>query len=348
MKKHTILLAGIILLALFSTAGLKAQITIHQSDVPSLSSKAVMVVDTTGSFLPLGTGSQTWNYAALAGTQTNQYLFYNPPTTPYYSFFHASDLADSMIYGSGYTYFSSTATAFSGLGLGEVIMGFKVGFTLHPAFVQIPLPATLGTRDGGLSRGDTAIKYSYLGSDSVGAKINIHYADTVDAYGIMTTPYGTDSVIRQKHWDITVDSLGLHYITGWTWPQITTTKNYVYRWYTHHLPYYFAIMQMNHTNTKDSLVQWFYGTNVGIAKISHSVLASVYPNPCKTEITFNCSSTDARQISVFDMAGRQVANQEIRNGNLIMNTSAYSAGMYFYHVSDISGSVIDRGKFIVQ
>ena len=96
-------------------------------------------------------------------------------------------------------------------------MGLTVGLTLHPAYVQIPLPATINTKDGGMSRGDTEIAYSYLGSDSGGARINIHYADTVDAYGSMTTPFGTMNVIRQKHWDITVDSLGLHYITGWTW-----------------------------------------------------------------------------------------------------------------------------------
>lgn len=351
MNKHTLLLSGIILFSAFSITSVKAQITINQADMPSVGSKVVMDVDNTGSFSPgPGGAAQTWSYAALQNSQTNQYLFLNPPTTPYFAYFHASDLADSLVYGSGYIYYSSTAASFTGLGLGETIMGFRVGLTLHPAFVQITFPASyaLNNIDGGVSRGDTAILYSYLGSDSVGARINIHYADTVDAYGTMTTPYGTMSVIRQKHWDISVDSLGLHYITGWTWPQIRTTKNYVYRWYANGLPYYFATMQMNHTNTSDSLVQWYNGTNVGIDAVSHSAFTTVYPNPCKTEITFTCSSTDARQISLFDMAGRQVAAQEIKNGSLIMNTSAYSAGMYFYHVSDISGNVIDRGKFIVQ
>jgi hypothetical protein len=352
MRKNTFLLAGIILSCAFLNNALKAQITIQQADMPQVNSKAVMIVDNSGSFSPgLKGGPITWNFSTLGGSQSNQYLFANPPSTPYFAYFHAADLADSMVYANGYTYFSSTASHFSAVGQGLTEMGLKVGLTLHPAFTQITLPASyaIGNIDGGMSRGDTAIKYAYLTFDSVGARINIHYADTVDAYGTITTPFGTQNVLRQKHWDITVDSLRGHTpFVGWSNIQVTTTKDYIYRWYANGMPYFFATMQMNYTNTHDSLVQWFDGTDVGIAPISHSAFTSVYPNPCKTEITFSCSSTDARQISIFDITGRQIANQEIRNGNLIMNTSAYSAGMYFYHVSDISGSVIDRGKFIVQ
>ncbi len=349
MKKNTLLLSGITLFTFLNTC-VEAQDTIRQADMPMINSKVVMNVDNSGSLSPgLKGGPITWNFSTLGNSQTNQYLFANPPTTPYFAYFHASDLADSLVYGNGCTYFSSTSTAFSALGLGQLEMGMKVALTLHPAFTQITFPATLGTIDGGRSRGDTAIQYTYLTYDSVGAKINIHYADTVDAYGTMTTPYGTQNVIRQKHWDITVDSLRGHIPhIGWTNIQVNTTKNYIYRWYANGLPYNFAIMQMNYTNTHDSVVQWYDGTDVGIQGISHSAFTSVYPNPCKTDITFNCSSPDARQVSVFDITGRQLSSQEIKNGMVIMNTSAYSQGMYFYRVSDISGNIIDRGKFIVQ
>lgn len=352
MKKYTTILSGIILFFVVLNTPIKAQITIDQSNMPGIGSKAVMAVDNSGLLLPLGTGSQTWNYSTLQNDQTNSYIFVNPASTDYYRYFHASNVADSMIYASGYTYFSSTASAFSAMGFGEVTMGLSLAITIHPAFEQISLPATLGTTDGGASRGDTTIAQNYLIYDSGRAIINIHYTDTVDAYGTMTTPFASaEPVIRQKHYDLTVDSLMVHiHGGGWTVYQITTTRDYIYRWYTNAngINYYFATMQMDHANTHDSLVQWFNGTNAGIDGISHSALTSVYPNPCKTEITFNCSSADARQISVYDITGRQIAAKEIKNGTLIMNTSAYSAGMYFYRVSDVSGNILDRGKFIVQ
>lgn len=350
MKKYT-LFTGLIFLFVFLNKNVKAQITINQSDLPVIGSSVVMAVDTSGLLLPQGASNtaQVWNYASLQKAETNSYLFVNPANTKYFPYFPSSNLADSLIYAPGYTYLLSSPTTFSALGYGEVLMGFAVGLAIHPSFVQIPLPATLGTTDGGVSRGDTAVAYSYLGSDSAGAKINIHYADTVDAFGTMTTPYGTETVIRQKHYDITVDSLGLHIPhVGWTYPQITTTKDYVYRWYAKGVGYYFATMQMNHTNTKDSVVQWYDGAVAGIDNISNSQYTTVYPNPCQTQVTFNCSSLKAKQVSVFDMTGRELSRQEMNNGMLIMSTSSYPAGMYFYRISDIAGNVLDRGKFIVQ
>jgi len=348
MKKSTLLLSGAILFSILQNNALKAQITVTQSDMPIIGSKAIMAVDTSGTLLPQGKGSQTWNYSTLQNTQMNGYLFVDPSTTSYYPFFHSSNLADSLVYANGYTYFQSTPSAFKALGYGEVLMGIAGGITLHPALTQITFPATLGTTDGGVSRADTAIAYNSPPIDSGRIIINIHYADTIDAYGSMTTPFGTQNVIRQKHYDITVDSLFIHSPLGWSLYQTTTTKDYVYRWYTNGLSYYFATMQMNQANTRDSVVQWFDGTNLGIDKISNSTYTTVYPNPCQTQITFNCSAPQAKQVSVFDVTGRELSVQEIKNGMLIMNTTAFSTGMYFYRVSDISGNVLDRGKFIVQ
>jgi len=349
MKKRTLLFSGIILFFAFSNESVKAQITVSQTDMPVAGKKPVMAVDNSGSLSPQGKGSQTWNYGTAGNTQTNQYLFVDPSTTNYYRYFHSSDVADTLIFANGFTYFSSTPAAFSATGFAEVAEGLPLAITLNPWFKQISLPATLGAIDGGASRGDTTIAYSYLFYDSGRAVVNIHYADTIDAYGSMTTPYGTQNVLRQKHYDITIDSLFVHSILGWTLYQATVTKDYVYRWYANGIGYYFASMQMDHTNSHDSVFQWFDGLDAGINGISNATsLTSVYPNPCKAEITFSCSSVEARQVSVFDISGRQIASQEIRNDILTMNTSAYSTGMYFYRISDISGNVLDRGKFIVQ
>jgi len=350
MKKNTLLISGIILLSAFASNCLKAQIHISQSDMPGVGSKAVMAVDNSGSLSPQGKGSQTWNYNTAGNTQTNQYVFVNPSTTNYYPYFHSSNLADTLIFANGYTYFSSTGTAFSAIGFGEVADGLSLAITLHPWFEQISLPATLGAMDGGASRGDTTVAYHYAFFDSARGVVNIHYADTIDAYGSMTTPFGTQNVIRQKHYDLTIDSLFVHTIgIGWTLYQATATKDYVYRWYANGIGYYFAVMQMDHTNIHDSTFQWFDGTDAGINGISNAAaLTSIYPNPCKAQITFSCSSTEARQVSIFDITGRQIATREIKNNILTMNTSDYSTGMYFYRVSDISGNVLDRGKFIVQ
>jgi hypothetical protein len=235
------------------------------------------------------------------------------------------------------------------MGFGETIFDSVLAITFHPLFEQIPLPATYGTIDGGISNGDTTIPFHYLLYDSARGKVKITYSDTVDAFGMMTTPYGTDSVIRQRHYDLTVDSAFVRSTTGsWTLYEHTSTTNYQYRWYAKGINYYFAVLQMNAADTKDSMVLWYDGTVNGISNISHSAVTKVYPNPCSTQITFKCSSDKATRLSVFDMIGRQLSTNEILNGALNLNTSAYTAGMYFYRVSDMSGNILDRGKFSVQ
>lgn len=345
--KKLLLFSGVLL---FSAASVSAQITITQSDVPQPGSQASMAVDLTGNFTPQAASAtaQIWNYAALTNTQTNGYFFVSPSSTPYSNAFPSSTLADSVAYASGDTYFVTTPSGFFGTGYGESKDGYPVALTLHPYYEQIPLPATYGATDGGISRGDSEMAINYMGFDSGKANIVIQYADTVDAWGTMTTPYGTYNVIRQKHYDVTIDSILVHSHLGWIVYEANRNVTYMYRWYANNFSYYFATMQMDHTNTHDSIVQWFNGFTAGINNISSSHYTTVYPNPCQTQLTFNCSSPVARQITVFDMTGRQLSEQEIRNGMLIMNTSSFPAGMYFYRVSDNSGNVLDRGKFIVQ
>ncbi|HTA26518.1 MAG TPA: T9SS type A sorting domain-containing protein [Bacteroidia bacterium] len=352
MKKNLLFPLGFVFAMVLPANSLMAQITVTQNNVPNIGTTATMAVDTSGSFLPqaASASSQVWNYGTLGNISTNSYIYIAPSATPYYSAFHSSNIADSLVYGSGYTYNSSTPASYSETGFAEQLYGYTVGLNVHPFYEQIPFPATYGTIDGGVSRGDTIMAFHYLLYDSARASVTINYADTIDAFGVMTTPYGTDSVIRQKHYDITHDSAFVHnsLTHSWSLYRATDSIDYQYRWYAKGINYYFAVMQMDINNQKVINTEWYSAGTVGIDEISHSVFTTVYPNPCKTQITFDCTSQQARQISIFDITGRQLSVQPIRNGILNLNTSAYSAGMYFYRVSDIAGNILDRGKFIVQ
>ncbi len=351
MKKY--LSNSIIPILTFVFFGIRgnAQITVSYYDMPAAGSVYVMAVDTSKAFTPqpASSSAQTWNFSALGNIQTNSYNFVNPDWTPYYFAFHSSNLADSLYYGSGFTYHSLTPGSYSETGFAEQLLGYTVGITAHPFFEQISLPATYLTMDGGVSRGDTTMAFNYLIYDSARATVTIDYADTMDAFGTMTTPYGTEGVIRQKHYDKTVDSAFVHIKSGsWMLYKASDSINYQYRWYAQGINYFFAVMQMDTKNQNVVNTQWLNKITVGIDNISHTTLTTIYPNPCSTQITFKCNSTDASRLSVFDITGRQLSTYEIRNGELNLNTSGYSAGMYFYRISNTSGNILDRGKFSVQ
>lgn len=353
MNKTFLAISGILLFITLPKFQLKAQITITQSDMPVAGSVYTVAYDTSGSLSPQSAlpTAQTWNYSTLANSETYTYNFVNADWTLYYNAFHTSNLADTLFFAPGYTFYSSTPTSFSESGILTRQYGVTAGVNLHPYFEQIPLPATYGTTDGGLSRGDTTMAISVTGFDSGRATVTIRYWDTVEAFGVMTTPYGgPDSVIRQKHYDYTVDSLFIRSTSlhTWTFYRSLNTENNQYRWYAKGIPYYFVLMQMTNKTAKDSIVEWYDGEVAGTKDISHSAITKVYPNPARTEITFNCSSLAAKFISIFDITGRKISTGEIKNNMLTLTVSSYSAGMYFYKVSDVSGNMIDRGKFSVQ
>lgn len=352
MKKFTLSLFPFLFLLFYSVLPLSAQITITQSDMPEPTQVYQLAVDASGSLSPQAASSvsQTWNYTTIGNTQTNSYNFVDPVWTTYYPYFHSATIADSLFFAPGFTYYSLTPSSFAETGFITSLYGYTAGVNLHPFFEQISLPATYGTSDSGRSRGDSATAINVLTYDSGRAIVNITYSDSIDAYGVMTTPYGTQNVIRQKHYDLTYDSILVHTkVTKiWSTYRIVATRNYQYRWYANGIPYYFALMQMNSSNTKDSIVQWYNGMSTGINKITHSALTNLYPNPCRTQINFTCNSPDAKYISVYDLTGRRLSTKELLNGTLCLNTLGYSAAIYFYSITDSSGNTIDRGKFSVQ
>jgi hypothetical protein len=353
MKKHILFLSGAAALTLSVFAGkLTAQITLTQANMATIGTKAVIAYDTVPTVMPGSPGpSQTWNFSALKNQKASSLLFVNASTTPYFTSFPSSNLADSTIGTKGDTYFIVNSGTFEGVGSVQSFMGYTASVAVNPPFVQLTLPATYGTEDIGSTAGGAKLAISYLVFDSGRVKVNVNYSDTVDAYGVMTTPYapGGDTVLRQKHHEQDIDSIWVHStFSGWAFYQASISYSNAYRFYTDKVQYTFVQMNMDSAFTNVKSVQWFSGVDAGINEVSNSGATVVYPNPCKTQITFKCSSANAKQVSVFDIAGRQLSTQEIRNGILNMNTSGYSAGMYFYRISDVSGNILDRGKFSVQ
>jgi hypothetical protein len=87
----------------------------------------------------------------------------------------------------------------------------------------------------------------------------------------------------------------------------------------------------------------FVSTN-DIDEISNMV--SVYPNPAQSQITFNCS-VNVNAIEIMDITGRIVNKLSVTSDKSIINTSAYTNGIYSYAVIGNNNRVVNRGKFTI-
>lgn len=351
MKNFT-WLAGVAISLFFLTKTSSAQITITQSDMPQAATGVVIDSDLAPKVTPGNAGpSQNWNFTALRDTESETIDFMTPGSTPYASSFPGSNLADSMAGYPGYNYFSSQSGSFSAVGGMPIIMGYPVNVHFNPYYTQITLPATYGTHDGGTTRGtSTAVPFSYLGSDSGKGTITITYADTIDAWGTMQTPAGTYNVLRQKHYEVDVDSIFLHYSNPtpkWVFVQAQSTKMNQYRWYTNGIGYMLVQMQMDTANTNVKSVGW-YSQPEGVNEVKNTATTLVYPNPSTFQANFLCSDKEAKTITIYDIAGREITRVFMVNGKASINTGILSKGIYLYSTADTFGNTLSRGKFSVQ
>ncbi len=75
---------------------------------------------------------------------------------------------------------------------------------------------------------------------------------------------------------------------------------------------------------------------------------SIYPNPVSDYLTIKNNSDSKSVLSLFDMAGRKVAEEKIESDLQAIKVSSLAKGMYIYTLSNAQNSVIKTGKEIIQ
>ncbi len=362
MKKITFL-SGITLvtglMALLPRAS--AQITITQSDLPSIGLRVVTDSDGVSNPNPglANSSSQNWDFSGLQRQKAKTVVFMAPSSTPYASTFSAANLADSTYGGNGYNFFNTSASNFSVEGAEEnqyvsaASTNLKIEINLVPEFEQASLPATYGNVVSGVAKGSQtfAVTFSFVISGER-FTTNINYSDTVDAWGTMKMPNGkTYNVLRQKHHEVDIDSVYLdNVISGWAYYERIITNKNQYDWYTNGVGYILAEEDMS--TTFDTIVDVIWDTTApfptAIPQISIKNNVNVYPNPANNQINFVTGVKEDAYILIYDLTGRELEKVAVKNGMSTLNTNAYNNGVYLYSLTDNSGNLIDRGKFIIQ
>jgi Secretion system C-terminal sorting domain len=366
------LLSGIALIASLTTftSRIFAQITLDSIDLPHAG--LVVVVDSDGTTKPSPgiaqiSSAQSWDFSGLLRQKSKTETFYTVGATPYPTIFAAADLADSTFGGNGYNYFSTSSTNFAVEGAEEIesFSGytFQIAINLNPTFQQSALPATTTTNNtaGGIARGSESFSVTVTISPFTFTQerfsTTIIYSDTVDAFGPMKMPNGnTYPVLRQKHYELDIDSALGYDASINTWldlENIITNKNQ-YDWYAKGVGFILAEMDMS--VTWDTIVDVEWDTTapapvpLAVNEISNPGKINVYPNPANGEISFiEFGNNSADQyLSIYDITGREIDRVVIKNGFYMLNTNLYNNGVYIYDLADISGNLIERGKFVIQ
>ena len=88
-------------------------------------------------------------------------------------------------------------------------------------------------------------------------------------------------------------------------------------------------------------------TGINGVKASNVESANVYPNPATNSVTFSFPDNSPKTIIIFDITGKKMESDLVKNTSIILNTGGLAGGLYIYQISDLSGGLLQTGKLSI-
>jgi hypothetical protein len=88
--------------------------------------------------------------------------------------------------------------------------------------------------------------------------------------------------------------------------------------------------------------------SIAVSSISDRII-NLYPNPATTYITFDLQKDYQKGLSiqVYSFLGKKMYESKNVPSKVTLYLSDFNRGLYMYHLIDMTGRVIESGKFQV-
>ena len=370
MKKTLLSLIMLTSIGIYSS---QAQITLNSSHIVGQGDVVEQAKDTILSGITIGSSgpSQTWNFSSLAQDELDTMSFKNPGPLTGYSSFPLSNLGmEDTSQDSTWMFLTKNGLGLFVDGIAQYQQGNLVIIPLVTTIITFP--STMGTNYSGNWNGllfTTPVGLDPDGPgptpiiDSVKVTRSSTLTSNIDAWGNVTTPFGTFASLRQNVSEENID-------TTWTasggtgvWviidpaiaallsiDQVAYDTTRTARWWTDDPVAKFPIVEMDYeANGTVNSISWQKSTpSVGVAEqVKNLTGVSLYPNPAKNEITIETSLTDNNNIEILDVTGKLVSKASFSNNKITLSVADLENGIYFYNIYDVNGNVLHSNKFVV-
>lgn len=359
MKKNLLSLVTLLGVGVIANA----QITINDTHIVGMNDAVEQSVDTIPGSITIGPSgaNQTWSFTTMTERYVDTLTFSNHTGFPGAGSITGANLGvTSSADDSSWTFLNKGT---SGLFVvGQSFYQDAQLITLEYPSTIVTFPSTMGTNYAGNWWGIIFQQYVGQGGiDSVRMTREAITSSNVDAWGNVTTSFGTFASIRQNVNDITIDTIWLYQSGSWnvidpftasmlgvdpiTYDTINTA-----RWWTDDPNSKFPVLEMEFENdgTVNSVSWQKSSPFVGVEEMNAKPMFSLYPNPAKDIINISTDKIENSVITIFDITGKEIKSINFNTSNVALNINDLDAGVYFYAVTNrISGKVIQTNKFIV-
>lgn len=349
MKKTVLFLP----LAFISWA-VNGQITINSNDVLD----AQQYVDRAYDFSPSivhspGGADQTWNFGMLLN-QDDSELFGFGVASWYdgYQNFPDANLGTTDQQSGVNTFARKNNDAIDVLGVyGDLTGGGNssaIAITPYDRIIQFP--ASFGSE----YNSDYSIRTSFDGSDfdldSIVVEIDVVKNVEFDAWGEITTPFGTFQTIRQYVHEITTTNI-TGYLFGFpAFQDESTEESHQYLYWTNDPISKFVVLEYTYDPITDLVedVIWQRSSPVlSIDEATADLNVTVYPNPATDFVTVETNLSTVNYV-LYDAMGKRVANGNINNSHTTIDVSSLNQGTYLIHLKDENNVALGVKRIVVQ
>ncbi len=326
-----------------------AQITINQADGPQLNQSVIQKEDTTNATGPGTNGPNiTWNFASLAAHTSDTMYFGQVAGTPAAATFSGSGMCIANPVDTEWVYISNTSSALTIDGVYVPFISGPTAIKFNPPQKLITWPSTYNTSFTHTAKASVKAAFNNPPMDSIWLIQTIEQSSSINAWGTLTTPYGTFQCLRQDFMDIRTDSGYARMFGTWTFMQETIDTVKGARWWTNGKN--FPVMEQDIDPATGSVnnTSYLFFTMVGLNETTSSdEFILCYPNPASDQINFITQQNESAEIIVTDMQGKVVHKILVDETTETINTSAWANGIYHYTLISKNSDAHVNGKIVV-
>lgn len=339
----------VIISACFALSNSFTQITINASHFIGASDVVQMGYDENPSIIHTAAGpNQTWDYGELSDNGIDFIALANADWLSGASNFPTANLGTEDAAGTQ-IFFRKSAEGFDLIGLyGDFFEnGTNTPLAIEPYQRQIAFPSTYESAYN--SNSQFAITATDLDfGDSAVVTVTTNRTSTIDAWGVMTTPFGTFNVLRQHSIDNTTQNVVVY---SFGLPVFNEAEDAVIHTYTFlsnadNAKYLLLQYQYDPETEMMNAVEWQMSAPTANLAEEKTIEASrLYPNPTSNSFQISNLPKNAN-VCILDYSGKTVIKVSNANENQSFSTTELSAGSYIVLVQSKLG--LSSYKLVVK
>lgn len=337
---------AILLFSIFGiTNYLFAQPTIQKSDVfAPIGSKVILGVDNTfsGQMMDESKGAnKNWNFTFLSPNTRDTIEYLNPSSTPYPESFPTADLSVFHTEEQTFTYYDDNGANLSALGFGYTLLDVDIiqKFTTPVMFTNFPLVYNENN-----TYTTTSESRFLIFPDSIKYVITTTVFDSVNAYGTITLPGGTNfNVLRENSFEYILIQKYKREDKSPDWILTETERDTLekYNFYTNNIGAPLLTVSVNRKTGAIEKAEYLINATVTTLynnSPNNSQNLSLNPNPNNGTFTVDGGLFlgNSLELTLFDGLGNSVYSEiKVNLKNEIgVSIDNLKPGVYFLSISD--------------